>query len=93
MKYRIKVQTTDSGEKKYTPQVGVPKLSIGKFDHLWLDWENIIRQDSGGVTASKYIAYNFDTEDEAREMVEKYKSKLIKVKNSEVKTVNYINLD
>lgn len=92
MKYRIKVETTKSGEKKYTPQVGTPKLSIGKFDRLWLDWENII-ENREDVMSTKYARYIYDKEEDAFNMIERHKTLMIKTKKSEVESVDYINLD
>ena len=92
MKYRVKVETTKDGSLKYTPQVGRPKLSIGKFDHLWLDWENIIIE-SNNIWSTKNMRMIYDNQEEALHMIEKYKGHIVKVENSEVKSVSYINLD
>ena len=92
MKYRVKVETTKDGSLKYTPQVGRPKLSIGKFDHLWLDWENII-VESNNIWSTKNMRMIYDNQEEALHMIKKYKVHMVKVQNSEVKSVNYINLD
>ena len=93
LRYRIRVETNNNGETKYIPQVGEPKLSVGKYCHVWMEWLDIIRQHAGDVSASKSITYFYDTEEEAHEMVEKYKEKVNQQKQKEVKTVSYINID
>ena len=45
MKYRIKVETTNGGDVRHTPQFGKPKLTIGKRSvYPWLDWYNIVEE-------------------------------------------------
>lgn len=96
MKYRIKVETTNGGKKRYTPQVGKPKLSVGRFDHLWIDWENIITDNyglDGFFSSSKTLTYYYASEDLAMRIIERYKEFLIKQESEKLKSVNYINLD
>lgn len=92
MEYRIKVETTNSGEKKYIPQVGIPKLSLGRFNHLWLDWYNII-SNLNDVSSTKYGKEIHNNQEDALNMIERYKNKLNNIKNSEIKSVEYIKVN
>jgi len=40
--YRIKVEECNNGKKYYIPQIGEPKLNVGKYCHAWLEWRNLI---------------------------------------------------
>jgi hypothetical protein len=42
--YRIKIEEKNNGETWYIPQVGEDRLRLGRFIHLYIDWENIIPQ-------------------------------------------------
>ena len=66
LKYRVKIIEKNDGTKLYVPQVGEPKLSIGKFDHLWMDWRDIISENygiDGFNKPSKNRTYYYDSED------------------------------
>ena len=96
IKYRVKVETTNGGKKRYTPQVGIPKLSVGRFDHLWIYWENIITDDygiDGFSKPSKTLTYYYESEDLAMRIIERYKKYLIKQESKKIKSVTYININ
>jgi hypothetical protein len=92
MKYRVKVESTNGGKISYIPQVGIPKLNLGRVVHLWLDWFNIIdnRED---VSSSKYVSICYGKQEDAIKMIDRYKKKINKEKINEVQTVTYINID
>ena len=93
MKYRIQVETTNGGEKKYTPQFGKPKLTIGKRSvYPWLDWFNIV-EGLGRVSLDKSTRMTYKTEEEALKIIEWYKKVVRRLEKSEVKSVEYINVD
>lgn len=64
LQYRIKMVTKNNGQKKYTPEVGTPKLSIGKIIHIWVKYESII-DNRDSVNSSEYAYMNYDTKEEA----------------------------
>ena len=93
MKYRIQVETTNGGEKKYTPQFGKPKLTIGKRSvYPWLDWYNIV-EGLGRVSLDKSTRMTYKTEEEALKIIEWYKKVVRRLEKSEVKSVEYIDVD
>ena len=93
MKYRIQVETTNGGEKKYTPQFGKPKLTIGKRSvYPWLDWYNIV-EGLGRVSLDKSTRMTYKTEEEALKIIEWYKKVVRRLEKSEVKSIEYIDVD
>ena len=93
LKCRIQVETTNGGEKKYTPQFGKPKLTIGKRSvYPWLDWYNIV-EGLGRVSLDKSTRMTYKTEEEALKIIEWYKKVVRRLEKSEVKSVEYIDVD
>jgi hypothetical protein len=90
LQYRIRVETTNDSQKKYIPQVGTPKLSVGRVLHIWLNWENII-DNRHSVSSSKNIWYIYDTKEEALRLIERYKNKISKTE-TKTKTIEYIKI-
>jgi len=64
MKYRIKTEHLNNGQKKYTPQVK---------KHLFGGWENIIE-----LSTSKTMRYIYESEEEAISSIEKFWGNKIK---------------
>lgn len=97
MKYRIKVETTNGGKKRYVPQIGNPRLTFSKRSvYPWLDWYNIITDNygiDGFSEPSKTLTYYYDSEDLAMRIIDRYKEFLIKQESKKVKSVDYINID
>ena len=92
--YRIKIEERNNGEKLYTPQVGTPRLRIGRFIHLYTDWENIIRHhDWNYYYISKMTSESYDKEEDALLIVEKYKQYLCIEESREVKSTTYKMID
>ena len=92
--YRIKIEERNNGEKRYTPQVGTPRLRIGKFDFLSVYWENIIRhRDWNYYYISKMMSESYDKEEDALLIVEKYKQYLRIEESREVKSTTYKMID
>ena len=101
--YRIKIEERNNGEKLYTPQVGTPRLRIGKFaprlrigkfDFLSVYWENIIRHhDWNYYYISKMMSESYDKEEDALLIVEKYKQYLRIEESREVKSTTYKMID
>jgi hypothetical protein len=72
MEFRIQIKEKRNGEKRYIPQVGTPRLRIGKFDFLSMEWENIIKSGRGYMEAqSMYESH--PTEQDALDAIEGYK--------------------
>lgn len=88
MKYRIEIEERNNGEKRYTPQVGIPSLKIGKFDFLSMKWGNIIK-DNTSFFYTSYIQYSYNTEQEALDVIEGYKKYLIAEKGKETKSTTH----
>jgi hypothetical protein len=90
--YRIKIEEKNNGEKGYIPQVGEPRLKLGRFVHLYTDWENIIPQHQSFDT-SKFMSYSYPTEQEALDIIEQYKQYLPNKIGKEVKSTTYKMID
>lgn len=94
--YRIKVVETYGGVKKYIPQVGEPKLTICKRSvYPWLNWKNLWLNTvykNWEVCISNEHFNEYNTELEAREIINRYKEIVSKEHNKEVKKVNYIKI-
>lgn len=93
LKCRIQVETTNGGEKKYTPQFGKPRLTICKRSvYPWLDWYNI-NAEYGRLSLDKSTKVSYKTEDDALEIIEWYK-KVVRIdETKEIKSIEYINVD
>lgn len=93
MKYRIKVETTNGGNVRYTPQFGKPRLTICKRSvYPWLDWFNIV-EGLGRLSLEKTTRASYKTEDEALKIIEWYK-KVVRIdETKEIKSIEYINVD
>lgn len=88
MKYRIEIEERNNGEKRYTPQVGIPSLKIGKFDFLSMKWGNIIEDNTSfWISSLAHVSYN--TEQEALDVIEGYKKYLIEEKGKETKSTTH----
>ena len=72
MEFRIQIEEKRNGEKRYIPQVGTPRLRIGKFDFLSIEWENIIKYD-WGYTSTQVMYESHPTEQDALDAIEGYK--------------------
>ena len=75
MKYRIKIEHLNNGQKKYTPQV--KKHLLGK-------WENIVEHST-----SKTMRYIYDYEEEANGVIERFNEFLHQEWENKTKTVTY----
>ena len=96
LRYRIKVEEKNNGEKRYIPQVGEPKLSVGKYCHVWEEWLNIICDNyglDGFGKPSKTMTYSYDSEEVAMNIIGRYKKYLSKIESNQVNKVSYINID
>ena len=90
--YRIKIEEKNNGEKGYIPQVGEPRLKLGRFVHLYTDWENIIPKHDYFIT-EEYMSYSYPTEQEALDIIEQYKQYLPNKIGKEVKSTTYKMID
>lgn len=90
--YRIKIEEKNNGEKWYIPQVGEERLKLGRFIHLYINWKNIIPNHLSFITASTRI-YSYPAEQEALDVIEKYKQYLQDEKGKEVKSTTYKTID
>jgi hypothetical protein len=75
MKYRIKIEHLNNGQKKYTPQVK---------KHLFGIWENIIE-----YSTSETMRYIYDSEEHAYAAIEMFNEFLHDQWMNKVKTVTY----
>jgi len=90
--YRIKIEERYNGEKWHIPQVGEERLKLGRFIHLYIDWENITPQHLSFIR-SKTMSYSYPTEQEALDVIEKYKQYLQDEKGKETKSTTYKTID
>lgn len=72
MEFRIQIEEKRNGTMRYIPQVGTPRLRIGKFDFLPIEWENIIKSGWGYMSA-QLMYESHSTEQEALDIIEGYK--------------------
>ena len=78
MKYRIKIEHLNNGQKKYTPQV--KKHLFGIFGI----WENIIE-----LSTSKTMRHIFDSKEGANNAIERFNEFLHEEWGNKAKTVIY----
>jgi hypothetical protein len=78
MKFRIKVEELNNGEKEYTPQV---RLNICDW---W--WENIFTDNATSLT----MRHIYKTKEEALEQIERYKTYLGIEESKKVKKTTYV---
>lgn len=92
--YRIKIEEKNNGKTRYIPQVGIPRLRIGKFNFLSVNWENIIsRNDWNYYTSSTSMSESYDKEEDALFIVEKYKEYLLVEEGDKIKSTTYKIID
>jgi hypothetical protein len=72
MEFRIQIEEKRNGTMRYIPQVGTPRLRIGKFDFLPIEWENIIKSGWGYMSA-QLMYESHSTEQEALDIIDGYK--------------------
>ena len=72
MEFRIQIEEKRNGTMRYIPQVGTPRLRIGKFDFLPIEWENIIKSGWGYMSA-QLMYESHSTEQDALDIIEGYK--------------------
>jgi len=75
MKYRVKIEHLNNGQKKYTPQV--KKHLLGK-------WENIVESST-----SETMRYIYDSEEHAYAAIEMFNEFLHDQWMNKVKTITY----
>jgi hypothetical protein len=88
-KYRIKINEFNNGEKRYIPQVGKPKLSLGKYVHLNYEWKNIIMDDLKTFQTTTSITYFYETEEKALTIVEGYKKYILEKDGQKANKTTY----
>ena len=91
-RYRIKINELNNGKKEYIPQVGTPKLSLGKYVHINWEWENIIMDDIHKFQTSIYMTYLYKTEEKAIAVIEGYKKYLTEQEGKKVNKTRYKEL-
>lgn len=91
-KYRVKINELNNGEKRYIPQVGFPKIRLGKIIVLSYIWENIIMDDLKTFQTATSITYFYETEDVAIAIVEDYKKYLTEQEGKKVNKTTYKEL-
>jgi hypothetical protein len=87
-KFRIQINELNNGKKEYTPQVGIPRLHIGRYCHLGITWYNIL-SDSYSFSISSTTKYIYPNEDKALEVIEEYKKYLDHKELKQTKTISY----
>ena len=91
-RYRIKINEFNNGEKLYIPQVGTPKLSLGKYVHLNYEWKNILMDDIHDFQSSRYMTYSYETEEEVLAIIEGYKKYLTEQEGKKINKTTYKEL-
>lgn len=91
-RYRIKVETNKKGDKFYIPQVGEVHLKGKIFKNLSTTWKNIISKHVVEPYAMSSMEEWYGTEEEALEVIEKYKKYIEKEDLSIIVETKYIDL-
>lgn len=87
--YRIKIVEKNNGEKRYIPQVGFPRLKVGRFVFLSMSWENIIKAHDFSYYTATTMQASHDTEEAALDIIEKYKDYTDVINGNRTKSVTY----
>lgn len=87
--FRIKKEEKWNGECQWTPQVGTPRLTVGRYLYLKLDWENILEKS---LTTSKTQKYSYPSEEQALQIIEEFKQYRKEQDSKKVVKVSYKNL-
>lgn len=88
-KFRIKIDILKNGKKEYTPQVGIPSFSLGRYINIRYKWSNITREYIGIFNTSTSKAYVYDSEEKAMEVIESYKDYISKEEEGKVNKIIY----
>ena len=88
MEFRIQIEEKRNGEKRYIPQVGTPRLRIGKFDFLSVEWESIIKSGWGYMSA-QLMYESHSTEQSALDIIEGYKKYLMEEEGKKIVKTTY----
>jgi len=91
-KYRIKIRGLNNGEKEYIPQVGIPKLNLGKYIHLRFKWENILEDGIGSFQITTGVSYIYKNEKDCFDVIERYKKYLIGENKKNINIITYKEL-
>lgn len=87
-KFRIKKEEKGNGECQWTPQVGTPRLTLGRYLYLKLDWENILDKSFATSKTQKY----YRSEEQALQIIEEFKQYKKEQDSKKVVKVSYKNL-
>ena len=95
LKYRIKVEETYGGVKKYIPQIGEVKLTICKRScYPWIKWRNLYVWNAlGDVHSQVGVASMYDSEEGALAIINRYKEQLHDEHSKEVKSTTFIAIN
>jgi hypothetical protein len=90
--YRIKINELNNGEKQYSPQCS--KLStFGRFvKKSELTWDNIL-QNGGRFSLSRTTSEWYETEEEALDIINRYKGVAGYEDGKKVKSTTYKSVD
>ena len=95
LEYRIKVEETYGGVKKYIPQICEVKLTICKRScYPWIKWRNLyVWNACGDVHDSDDVIEMYDSEEEALAIINRYKKQLDDEHSKEVKSITFIAIN
>ena len=88
MEFRIQIEEKRNGTKRYIPQVGTPRLRIGKFDFLSIEWENILKYD-WGYMSTQVMYESYSKEQDALDVIEGYKKYTLEEEGKEIIKTTY----
>ena len=88
MEFRIQIKEKRNGTKRYIPQVGTPRLRIGKFDFLSIEWENILKYD-WGYMPTQVMYESYSKEQDALDAIEGYKKYIFEEEGKEIVKTTY----
>ena len=87
--FRIKQEEKRNGETQWTPQVGTPRLTLGRYLYLKPIWENILDKS---FATSKTMKYSYPSEEQALQIIEEFKQYRKEQDSKKVIKVSYKNL-
>jgi hypothetical protein len=87
--YRIKIEERNNGEKRYIPQVSRLVNTGGWIKRQRIVWVNIIHNNFYGSRTSSTERELHNREQDALDIIERYKKSLEIEKSKEVKSTSY----
>lgn len=94
MEYRIKIEERNDGVKNYTPQVMGGKIVGGWMSkRFYIYWDNIVGYNCSSLSTSSTKREIYDSEEDALEVIKRYKEELLLEETKKINKVSYKKID